>query len=140
MKDEEIPVGGTEYRNYTLLQHKRINGKETSWSKEGVRKVGGPVIETPAHKKANLRRRSAAKRAAVGGPLPDELRAWREKNGLSQREASHLFGLSEHAFQKYEAGTAVPSGAGRMLQRLAREMPEVLARLRELAQQPSSDD
>ena len=127
MQNEAIRVGGTEYRGHTSLKQKRINGKLACWRKIEVRKVGGPLFETPELKKANMQRRSAAKREAVGGPLPDELRAWREKNGLSQRQASRRLGLSEHAFQKYEAGTVVPSGAVRKLLSLELKKPGVVA-------------
>ena len=43
---------------------------------------------------------------------PDEIRATRERLGLSQVEAGELIGGGPRAFTKYEAGTVKPGRLG----------------------------
>lgn len=40
----------------------------------------------------------------------EKLLAWRLKNDLSQRDAARAAGMSQPAWQSYEAGTAKPKG------------------------------
>ena len=54
---------------------------------------------------------------------PDEIRATRERLGLSQREAGRLLGGGPRAFAKYEAGTVNPSAASNNLLLVLRSNP-----------------
>ncbi|MCP4594452.1 MAG: type II toxin-antitoxin system MqsA family antitoxin [bacterium] len=62
---------------------------------------------------------------------PKEVRAIREKLGLSQRAAGQLLGASPKSFQKYEAGTVWVSRSMANLLRLLNADPD---RLKEIAQ------
>jgi HTH-type transcriptional regulator/antitoxin MqsA len=51
----------------------------------------------------------AAKRLGRGAPSPEQIRALREKLGLSQRRMSEIVGGGVRSINKYEAGQVVPS-------------------------------
>jgi DNA-binding transcriptional regulator YiaG len=52
--------------------------------------------------------------------------ATREKLGLSQNEFARLLGISVRTLHHWEQGTRRPSGAARVLLRVAAEHPEVV--------------
>ena len=60
---------------------------------------------------------------------PDEIRAIRERLGLSQVEAGELLGGGPRAFTKYEAGTIRPRASVVRLLRVLESNPEVLTSL-----------
>ena len=65
-------------------------------------------------------------RARVEGVLsPKQIRAIRNKLGLSKRKASFLVGGGYNAFQRYESGEIVPSGSASCLISLLGERPEL---------------
>lgn len=78
---------------------------------------------------AALSEARAAARAHGRGELlaitPLAIRAIREKCGLSQRQAAKVFGGGAKAFEKYEAGEIIPTGAMRRLLALAARRPEL---------------
>lgn len=59
--------------------------------------------------KFNLRSANAAKAAYLGVPAVKEIRNWRKRWGLSQRDASKMLGTGEVSFSKYENNALVPS-------------------------------
>ena len=61
---------------------------------------------------------------------PDEIRAIRERLGLTQLEAGDLLGGGPSAFTKYEAGTVKPAAAVSNLLRLLKANPDMIATLR----------
>ena len=61
---------------------------------------------------------------------PDEIRAIRERLGLTQIEASELIGGGRRSFTKYESGAVKPAAAVVRLLRLIEEEPETMAKLR----------
>lgn len=61
---------------------------------------------------------------------PDEIRAIRERLGLTQLEAGELLGGGPSAFTKYEAGTVKPAAAVNNLLRLLKANPDMIATLR----------
>jgi len=65
---------------------------------------------------------------------PDEVRAVRERLGLTQREAGDLIGGGPNAFQKYESGEILVSKAVSNLLGLLDRHPEQLGELRREAQ------
>ena len=77
--------------------------------------------------------RSAARREAKAKAkhtvlTPLEIRAIREACGLSQRDASRVFGGGPKAFEKYEAGEVVPSTAMIRLLVFAARRPELFGK------------
>ena len=69
---------------------------------------------------------------------PDEVRAIREKLGLSQVEAGELLGGGPRAFTKYEAGTIKPRASVVRLLRLLDQNPGALASLTGRERPPAS--
>lgn len=65
----------------------------------------------PDQIRRNERRIADAKRRSDGRMTGDEIRAVREQFGLSQQEASELFGGGVNAFSKYERGAVLQSVA-----------------------------
>lgn len=61
---------------------------------------------------------------------PDEIRAIRERLGLSQVEAGELIGGGPRAFTKYEAGTVKPAASVVNLLRVVEANPSAMATLR----------
>jgi len=67
-----------------------------------------------------------AKALARGAELtPLQIKAIRERCDLTQREASHVFGGGEKAFEKYESGEVSPSSSMVRLLRLAEKRPNL---------------
>ena len=62
--------------------------------------------------------------------LPDAAEA-RARVGLSQQEFARLLGVSARTLQDWEQGRREPTGAARMLLRVAASHPEVLLALHE---------
>ena len=54
---------------------------------------------------------AAGEHAAAEAIAPEEIRAIRERLGLSQAEAGKLLGGGPRAFTKYEAGSVKPAAA-----------------------------
>ena len=61
---------------------------------------------------------------------PDEIRAIRERLGLTQIEASKIIGGGRRSFTKYESGAVKPAAAVVRLLRLIEEEPAIMAKLR----------
>lgn len=71
------------------------------------------------------------KRRAEGIPGPQQIRAIRERLGLSQRAAGQVLGIGANAFAKYETDRDIPSGPTRQLLRLLEKHPELVEELQE---------
>lgn len=67
-----------------------------------------------------------AKRAAMGMLTSDEIRLIRKMLGITQREASELFGGGANSFSKYERGATLQSSAMDMLLKLLALRPDLL--------------
>ncbi len=72
------------------------------------------------------------KRKALGLPTPKQIKELREGLGISQREASRIFGGGSRSFQKYESGTEVIGTAMARLLRLVSRRPELVSELKDL--------
>jgi len=81
------------------------------------------------HLKRNKRTLIALKKAADGLLTGAEVRALRERLGLTQAQAAKVFGGGPVAFSKYESDDVAQSDAMDKLLRLADAMPDVLVRL-----------
>jgi HTH-type transcriptional regulator/antitoxin MqsA len=79
-----------------------------------------------------------AKRRADGLLVGDEVRAIREKFGLSQQEAAALFGGGVNAFSKYERGDVIQSDAMDRLLKLVSARPALLDALRTMTADTSA--
>ncbi len=73
-------------------------------------------------------RREAKAKAKHSTLSPLVIRAIREACGLSQRDASRVFGGGPKAFEKYEAGEVAPSAAMTRLLVLAARQPDLFAK------------
>lgn len=62
--------------------------------------------------------------------VPDAVEA-RSRTGLSQEEFARLLGVSPRTLQDWEQGRREPTGAAKMLLRVAASHPEVLLELNE---------
>lgn len=84
--------------------------------------------------KQNDHRIREAKKAFDGLLTSSEIRAIRKKLGLTQEQASTVFGGGKNAFSKYEIGTVSQSVAMDKLIRLASEQPEAFEYLKQLSE------
>jgi len=75
-----------------------------------------------------MRKDQAARVTNVKLPAAAEARA---KVGLSQQEFARLLGVSARTLQDWEQGRREPTGAAKMLLRVAASHPEVLLELHE---------
>jgi putative transcriptional regulator len=75
-----------------------------------------------------MRKGQAARVTAVKLPPAAEARA---KVGLSQQEFARLIGVSARTLQDWEQGRRQPTGAAKMLLRVAASHPEVLLAMQE---------
>lgn len=91
------------------------------------------VVRAAARREA----RALAKKASVLTPLV--IRAIRERCGLSQAQAARVFGGGPKAFEKYEAGEIVPSGAMIRLLLLALQRPDLFKKGTDLPMISESD-
>ncbi len=73
-----------------------------------------------------MRQGKAARVTRVKLPQAAEARS---KIGLSQQEFAHLLGVSARTLQDWEQGRREPTGAARMLLRVAVTHPEILLEL-----------
>lgn len=87
-----------------------------------------PVLQDQIQR--NHRRIVDAKRSADGLLTGPEIQALRKELGLTQKDASELFGGGANAFSKYERGDVVQSSAMDKLLRLIGQHPYLLAELR----------
>jgi HTH-type transcriptional regulator/antitoxin MqsA len=95
------------------------------------------VEQTTAEQERRNKRETIAFRKRVDGLLTgQELRALRERLGVSQKQAAALFGGGPVAFSKYENDEVAQSEAMDRLLRLASEVPEALTWLSEDAGEP----
>jgi HTH-type transcriptional regulator/antitoxin MqsA len=81
----------------------------------------------------NKRAMTRFKKEVDGLLAGSEIRALREQLGINQVEAAKIFGGGPVAFSKYEADDITQSEGMDKLLRVAREVPEAYALLRELA-------
>lgn len=77
----------------------------------------------------NNQRLQAFAATVVKHIAPWDIRAMRERYGLSQADAAQIFGCGPRAFSKWERGEVAPTGATARLLKLALNHPEVLAAL-----------
>ena len=84
---------------------------------------------SPAQLKESLAQVTAIKRRAQGFLAPQDIKALRERHGLTQKQAAIIFGGGDNAFSKYERGEIYPSAAMDKLMCLFDTIPEVKKRL-----------
>jgi len=92
-------------------------------------------IMTPAQIASNEALIDAARRAAKARYLlaGTEIKALRERLGITQQQASSIFGGGKNAFSKYERGVVLQSEAMDNLLRLVDRYPGLLEDLREFS-------
>lgn len=83
-------------------------------------------------------RKAPRERDTAAAIAPEEVRAIRERLGLTQAEASELLGGGPRAFTKYEAGTVKPAAAVVTLLRLLEHDPATLRSLQASKSLPMS--
>lgn len=89
---------------------------------ERAKQRGAPGVPAPP--------RPSGVQAPAVAMEPEEIRAIRERLGLSQAEAGELIGGGPRAFTKYEAGTVKPAAAVVKLLRLIEREPALIEQLR----------
>lgn len=77
----------------------------------------------------NIERLRARKAGYGGHLLGEEIFEFRRKYGLSQQDASKLFGLGKIAFSRYENEKSFPEDSTRKLIQIAMQYPDVLKTL-----------
>jgi len=83
----------------------------------------------PSQHEENLKLRLARKSGYGDNLLGEEIFDFRRKYGLSQQDASKLFGLGKIAFSRYENEKSFPEDSTRKLIKMAMQFPDVLKRL-----------
>lgn len=94
-----------------------------------TRSVDGSWAMIPADARLFQRAQAHGKCLARGLPTPKQIRELRKSLGLSQRQASRLFGSGPRSFQKYESGAEVVGTAMAHLLWLVRQQPELVSEL-----------
>jgi HTH-type transcriptional regulator/antitoxin MqsA len=92
----------------------------------------GAVLFSESDVRENKRSWNRFKKQFDLVPLGCEIRAMRERAGLTQREAAEIFGGGPVAFSKYESDDLIPDEAMINLLRLAIAYPETISRLVEV--------
>lgn len=93
----------------------------------------GETTTTAAQHEDNLRA-LAERKAHYGGLLMgEEILALRKRYGLTQQQASAIFGKGKIAFSRYESETTYPDESTTLLLKLATERPDVMKNLAERA-------
>jgi HTH-type transcriptional regulator/antitoxin MqsA len=87
-----------------------------------------PIFEDQIRR--NHARIADAKRKADGLLTGSEIKAFRQRLGLTQKAAADLFGGGANAFSKYERGDVAQSVSMDRLLRIVERHPELLAELR----------
>lgn len=90
----------------------------------GICENCGAEIITPPLVKKNQKRITDAKRAVLGRLTSTEIIKTREILGLTQQQASEIFGGGSNAFSKYERGEVIQSEPMDKLLRIAAQHPE----------------
>ncbi len=93
----------------------------------------GSETATPAQVRTNKRTMMAFKKSVDGLLTGSEVRALREKWGITQSRAAQLFGGGPVAFSKYESDDVMQSEAMDKLLRVAAALPEVVTALKQLS-------
>lgn len=92
------------------------------------------AVDTLSVQHADNLRRLAARKAEYGEQLMgEEYIALRKRYGLTQRQASKIFGKGLIAFSRYENEDVYPNASTRLLIALAIERPDILKTLAERA-------
>jgi len=89
----------------------------------------GAETVLPSQQAINIERRNARKQGYGEHLLGEEIFDFRRKYGLSQQDASKLFGLGKIAFSRYENEKTFPEDSTRKLIQVAMVFPDVLKRL-----------
>ncbi len=84
------------------------------------------VYFAPGEMDAAMRRASEAIRLEEGLLLPDEIKAFRKRVGLTQPQMEDLIGAGPKTVVRWEKGTVIQNGATDTLLRLLRDVPEAL--------------
>lgn len=95
--------------------------------------VCGAVCTLSAQHAENLRRLAARKPAYEGLLMGEEYLALRKRHGLTQQQASKIFGKGVIAFSRYENEDSYPDTSTRLLIELAIARPDILKTLAERA-------
>lgn len=93
----------------------------------------GAESATAAQHQENLRRLAARKEHYGNLLMGQEILALRRSYGLTQQQASKIFGKGKIAFSRYESETSYPDESTTLLLTLAIEKPDVLKRLADRA-------
>lgn len=93
----------------------------------------GNVRTSSAQHDENLRRLAARKSEYEGQLMGEEYIAFRKRYGLTQQQASKIFGKGIIAFSRYENEEFFPDASTRLLIELAITRPEVLKELADKA-------
>lgn len=70
----------------------------------------------------------ARARRVLGAPQPDDVRAIRQRLGLSQEQFAARFGFSVETIRNYEQGHRRPTGPARVLLRVIAREPDAVIR------------
>jgi len=141
MKSENCPICETGIlvsNTYTgVIQHKGNDLDVPNLECSVCKSCGAdPVLADQA--KRNQARFTDAKRAADRLLSAQEIRSARKNLGLTQHEASRIFGGGLNAFSKYERGEVIQSEAMDKLIRVACQFPNAWRYMNQLATPKSS--
>ena len=93
----------------------------------------GSVRVSSAQQEENLRRLAARKSEYEGQLMGEEYIAFRKRYGLTQQQASKIFGKGKIAFSRYENEEFYPDTSSRLLFEVAMARPDVLKSLADKA-------
>jgi hypothetical protein len=98
------------------IRHLKFDYIRLELEHRSTRKANGSYHESPEDRRINAEAVRGAKRRARNLPSPKQIKKLLDDIGLSPHEASKCLGGGPRAFNKYIAGTEIPSKAmGRLL-------------------------
>jgi putative zinc finger/helix-turn-helix YgiT family protein len=112
-----------------VIERHRIGSKEFSLKRRLTRNGDGAWEMAPNFALPVQKALASFKRKGRGLPTPEQIKKLRTSLGISQRQASRLFGSGPRSFQKYESGTEVAGTAMARLLWLVARKPELASEL-----------
>ncbi|MES2488501.1 MAG: type II TA system antitoxin MqsA family protein [Pseudomonadota bacterium] len=112
MNRNECPVCGSGHLTETSeVASFELDGATLSYESHfsTCNKCGSEILSAD-QSTINKRAAIAAKNKHLGVPSPSELKAWRDRWGLTQHIAGMFLGVGPTAFSKYENAALTPSG------------------------------
>jgi len=135
LPDDPCPACGAMMAETTATLKLPINGEEMAVPLSAHLKCPecGEIVLRRDHARSLREAALSRYRAAHGLLTGQEIRALRERHGLTQAQMAHLLRLGANTLSRWESGRNVQTAAMDVLMRLIRDVPGTLDYLRQQA-------